>query len=83
MSDLEFFRVLKILATPGEKTMHPGWLIMVLMLFKITFLTTFIPIIKLYNTIIKLFSLLGENIKKILGLKKILSSFTVGALNKI
>ena len=52
-------------------------------MFKMTFLTTFISIIKLYNSIIKLFSLLGENIKKILGLKKILSSFTVGALNKI
>ena len=52
-------------------------------MFTITFLTTFISIIKLYNSIIKLFSLLGENIKKILGFKKFLSSFTVGALKKL
>ena len=52
-------------------------------MFKMIFLITFISIIKLYNSIIKLFSLLGENIKKILGFKKFLSSFTVGALKKI
>ena len=32
-----------------------------------TFLTTFIPIVKLYDSIIKLYSISGENIKKILG----------------
>jgi len=35
-------------------------------LFKMTFLTTFIPIIKLYDLIIKLFNILGEIKKKIL-----------------
>ena len=45
-----------------------------------TFLTTLISIVKLYNSIIKLFPILGENIRKIVGFKKFLSSFRVKAL---
>ena len=40
-----------------------------------TFLTTFIPIIKLYNPIIKLFSILGENIQENLGVSHFLRYF--------
>ena len=53
-----FWRLLE-----GERCILEGWSWKSI-LFIMTFLITFISNIKLYNSIIKLFSILGENIKK-------------------
>ena len=64
---LEFFESGKFWRLmEGEQCILVGWS-WTSIFFKMTFLTTFISIIKLYNSIIKLFSILGEKIKKILG----------------
>ena len=62
-----FWRLLE-----GERCILEGWSWKSI-LFIMTFLITFISNIKLYNSIIKLFSILGENLKKILGFSHFLS----------
>ena len=58
----------------GERYILEGWS-WISILFKMTFLITFIWIIKLYNSNLKLFSILVENIKKILGFSHFCMSF--------
>ena len=64
-----FWRLLE-----GERCILEGWSWKSI-LFIMTFLITFISNIKLYNSIIKLFSILGENIKKVLGFSHFLCHF--------